>query len=140
MVAQLHLQLTQSLASADVSLKVIRLKDSEAGRSFAFAHSGSSIESSFAIRRTIESNLLEERTHGTDYRLIIFPSSIELSDRWKRYTINWDLIDVKTGRRVWNSSSVGRHWTMLSIDEDPEVRAKIIVDGAIAEFKRSGLI
>lgn len=136
MLSQIDSQLTQSLASASVSLKVLRFKDSDIGRSYATTNSGMSVP----VRQTIESNISEEKAYGAEYRLVIFPSKITLSGAWKFYDIRWDLIDVKTGNRVWSSSSQGKHLTMWKNDEDPEGRAKVIVDGVIAEFKKSGLI
>lgn len=136
MLSQIDSQLAQSLASASVSLKVLRFKDSDIGRSYATTNGGMSIP----VRQTIESNLSDEKAYGTEYRLVVFPSKITLSGAWKFYDIRWDLIDVKTGNRVWGSSSQGKHLTMWKNDEDPEGRAKVIVDGVIAEFKKSGLI
>lgn len=136
MLAQVDAQLTQSLADANVSVKVLRFKDSEPGRSFATTSGGMSVP----VRQTVESNLPEEKAQGTDYRLIVFPSKITISGAWKFYDIRWDLIDAKTGRAVWSSASQGKHLTMWNNDEDPEKRAKVIVDGVVSEFKKSGLI
>lgn len=136
MLSQIDAQLTQSLASANVAMKVLRFKDSEPGRSFATTSGGMSVP----VRQTIDSNLSEEKAQGTDYRLVVFPSKITLSGAWKFYDIRWDLIDVRTGRAVWSSASQGKHLTMWKNDEDPEARAKVIVDGVVAEFKKSGLI
>ena len=136
MLSQIDLQLIQSLANASVSVKVLRFKDSDIGRSYATTNSGMSVP----VRQTIESNSQEEKAYGAAYRLVIFPSKMTLSGAWKFYDIRWDLIDVKSGNRVWSSSSQGKHLTMWKNDEEPEARAKVIVDGVIAEFKKSGLI
>lgn len=136
MVNQINMQLTRELSNSGVSMKVLNFKDSEPGRSFATTNTGLSVP----VRQTIESNISEEKAQGTDYRLLIFPSKMHLSGAWKFYDIRWELIDARTERPVWSSTSKGKHLTMWKNDEDPEGRAKIIVDGVVSEFKKNGLI
>ena len=136
MLNEIDKQLGQALAGAGVAMKTLRFKDSEVGRNFSTVSGGMSVP----VRQTIDSNAKEEQAYDTQYRLVIFPSKITLSGAWKFYDIRWDLVEVKTGKLVWASTSQGKHLTMWKNDEDPDSRAKVIVDGAIAEMKHSGLI
>lgn len=136
MLSQIDSQLTQMLEKSNVSFKVLRFKNSEAARYYAATGGSMTVP----VGQTILSNLKEEQTFGADYRLVIFPSKMSLVGAWKHYDVRWDLIDVKTGKRVWASTSYGKHLTMWRNDEEPEMRAKMIVDGAIAEMKKGGLI
>ena len=136
MLAEVDKQLTQALAKSGVTVKVLRFKDSDVGHSFSATSGGMTVP----VRQTIESNAKEEQALRADYRLIIFPSKMTLSGAWKFYDIRWELIEVRTGTRVWSSVSQGKHLTMWKNDEDPEGRAKTIVEGAIGEMKKVGLI
>ena len=136
MLTAIDKQLTQALAKSGVTLAVLRFKDSDVGHSFSATSGGMAVP----VRQTIDSNAKGEQALGADYRLIVFPSKMTLSGAWKFYDIRWELIDVKTGKRVWSSVSQGKHLTMWKNDEDPEGRAKTIVDGAVGEMKKGGLI
>lgn len=136
MLTAIDRQLTQALAKSGVTLAVLRFKDSEVGHTFSATNGGMAVP----VRQTIESSAKEEQALGADYRLIVFPSKMTLSGAWKFYDIRWELIDIKTGKRVWSSISQGKHLTMWKNDEDPESRAKTIVVGAVEEMKKGGLI
>lgn len=136
MPAQVNSQLVKALGNENVSLQAIQFKNTDVGRSFSTINRGMTVP----VRQTIESNATAEDSFGADYRLVIFPSSIVLSGAWKFYDIRWELTDIETGNRVWSSVSKGKHLTFWKNDEDPEGRAKVIVDGAVSELKRAGLI
>ncbi|MET0332908.1 MAG: hypothetical protein ABW190_01450 [Rhizobacter sp.] len=136
MLDEVEKQFSQGLAASGVTLKVLKFKDSEVGKSFASVRGGMSIP----IRRTVESNLEAERALPADYRLIIFPSNMLLQGAWRHYTIRWDLMDVKTSKVVWSSTSEGKHMVVVRSDETPAEKAKVIVDSAIAEMKANGLL
>ncbi len=136
MLAEIDAQLTAALGKSGAAARVLRFKDSDVGRSFAATSGGMTVP----IGQTILSNGTEERGFGTDYRLVIFPSKMTLSGAWKYYDIRWEVFDAASGRRVWLGTSQGRHLTMWKNDEDPAARAKTIVDGAVAELGKSGLL
>ena len=136
MLAEFDAQLIRELAKAMVTAKVLRFKNSEVGQYYATTNGGMSIP----IGQTIGGNVREEQSLGADYRLIIFPSKMTLSGAWKFYDVRWDLIDIKTGKRIWTTTSQGKHLNMWRNDEDPQARAKTIVDGIVAEFQKSKLL
>jgi hypothetical protein len=136
MLDELDRQLTAAFEASAVTLKVLRFRDSEIGRSYALTNGGMAVP----IRQTIESNAYREKALGNDYRIVIFPRRIAPAGAWKNYEIRWDLIDVRTDRVVWSSISEGRHLTLWKADEEPHERAKVIVDSVIKEMKKGELI
>lgn len=136
MLAEIDTQLVRELAKATVTAKVLRFKKSKVGEYYGTTNGGLSVP----VAQTIQSNAEEERALGADYRLIIFPSQMTRSGSWKLYDIRWELIDIKTSKRVWVTTSHGKHLNLWKNDEDPQARAKTIVDGVMAEFQKSNLI
>jgi hypothetical protein len=92
------------------------------------------------VRETIVGNKTAEESMASEYRLVIFPSKLTLAGSWKIYDIRWDLMDIKNGKIVWTTTSQGRHMNAWKGDEDPASRAKTIVDGIVAEMRKSSLI
>lgn len=135
MTAEVNAQLTKALAAADVQAKVLPFKASEIGRYSTLTNGNVRIP----VRETVFANLAQEREFGAQYRMVIFPSNMQLQGAWKHYDIKWDLFDAQSGKLVWSTTSHGKHMTTWKVDEDPQPRAKIIVDGIIAEFKNSHL-
>jgi hypothetical protein len=136
MLIEFDKQFIRDLKKSAVTAKVLRFKDSEAGKYFSFTNGGVSIP----IRETLEKNADKERELNADYRLIIFPSKMTLSGAWKFYDIKWELISVKTGERVWATTSQGKHLNAWKNDEEPVARAKTIVDGIVTEMRSSKLL
>ncbi len=136
MLAEFDKQFAAALAASSVTVSTLRFKNSQPGRYFATTSGGVSVP----VRDTIESNASEERAFGASYRLIIFPSKMTLSGAWKFYDVRWDLVDTRTGRIVWTTTSQGKHINAWKNDEDPAARAKTIVDGIVGELKSSKLI
>ncbi|HIV71030.1 MAG TPA: hypothetical protein H9903_08880 [Candidatus Aquabacterium excrementipullorum] len=135
MLGEIDRQLVEVLGQSGVTLKVLRFRESDIGRSFTMTSGGMYVP----VRQTVESNAGPEKAFGTTYRLTIFPQKITLTGAWKHYEIRWDLFDVRTGQMVWSSLSEGKHLTLWKNDEQPQERAKTIVDSAVAEMKQSGL-
>ena len=129
-------QLTQQLAKSGITSKVLRFRDSEPGKQYSFTSAGMQIP----VRETIQQNLANERDMGNDYRLIIFPSLLSVQGAWRHYDVRWDLLDARTGKAVWSTQSRGKHMNAWKADEDPETRAKTIVDGIVGEMQKSNLL
>ena len=136
MLAEVEKLLTFELAKGAAISKVLRFKDSEIGRYYSTTSGGMSIP----IKQMLDSNLHDEQGFGADYRLIIFPSKMTLTGAWKFYDIRWEIFDIKTNKRIWGSISQGKHLTLWKSDEDPQARAKTIVDAVIAEMRKSGIL
>ena len=129
-------QLTQQLSKSGVTVAILRFKDSEPGKQYSFTSSGMQIP----VRDTIVQNASNERAMGSDFRLIIFPSQMTVSGAWRFYNVRWDLVETRTGKLVWSTSSRGKHMNAWKNDEDPETRAKTIVDGIVEEMRKSNLL
>lgn len=129
-------QLAQQLAKSGITTKVLRFKDSEPGKQYSFTSTGMQIP----VRETIVQNAANEREMGADYRLIIFPSHLTVAGAWRHYDVRWDLLNARTGKVVWSTQSKGKHMNAWKQDEDPETRAKTIVDGIVGEMQKSNLL
>ncbi|MEP6875213.1 MAG: hypothetical protein ABI887_12685 [Burkholderiales bacterium] len=129
-------QFIKALAGSQVKASVLHFKDSDPGKYYSATNASMQIP----VRETIVSNVPNERQAGADYRLVIFPSKMTLSGAWKFYDVRWDLVNVKNGQTVWTTSSQGKHLNAWKNDEDPEARAKTIVDGIVAEMRKSSLL
>jgi hypothetical protein len=136
MLAEIDAQLIREFAKAGVTVKVLRFKNSEVGRYYATTNGGMSVP----IGQTISSNSQEEQSLGAEYRLVIFPSKMTLSGAWRFYDVRWELMDVKTNKRLWTTTSQGKHLNMWKNDEDPQARANTIVNGIMAELQKSKLL
>jgi hypothetical protein len=136
MLAAFDRQLVAALAASQVKASVLRFKESDTGRYYSASNASMQIP----VRETIVSNVPKEREASADYRLVIFPSKMTLSGAWKFYDVRWDVISVKNGQTVWTTSSQGKHLNAWKNDEDPEARAKTIVDGIVAEMRKSNLL
>jgi hypothetical protein len=115
---------------------VLRFKETELGRYFQTSNTGMQIP----VRRTIEGSGALELAYGAQFRLIVFPSRMTLNGAWRHYDVSWEIFDTKTGKRVWSTVSNGKHTNAWRDDEDPQQRAKTVVDGLVAALKSSGLI
>jgi len=135
MLTELDRQIVQELMKFNVTAKVHRFKDSETGRYFARNNSAMLIP----VLEVIERNTENERSFGVDYQLIIFPSEMRHIDAGAGYDIQWDLLNAKTGARVWSTTSGGYHINYGKHDEKAQDRAKTIVDGIIGEMINSNL-
>lgn len=141
MLNALDRQLQAALATHGIAVKILRFKDTQQGQYHAGLDRGNMDGGTLVpVKEIIERNMAEEQAQGTEYRLVVFPSSMILQGAWKFYDIRWEVFSVKHGRPVWRSTYQGKHPTMWSNDENPEGRAKIIVDAVIEEMTRSGLL
>jgi len=129
-------QLTQQLAKSGITAKVLRFRDSEPGKQYSFTSTGMQIP----VRDTIVQNLANERAMATDYRMVIFPSQLTVAGAWRHYDVRWDVMDARNGKVVWSTQSKGKHMNAWKADEEPEARAKTIVDGIVAEMQKSNLL
>jgi hypothetical protein len=136
LLTQIDALLTRELANSQVSAKVLRFKDSETARYSTMLQEQMSVP----VKEVIKSAHENERSFGADFRLIVFPSAMTLAGAWVHYDVRWDLIESKSGKLVWSTVSQGKHMNAWKHDEDPEIRAKTIVDGIIAELKNSRLL
>lgn len=136
MLAEFDKQFTQELQTAGTSAKVLRFKSSGPGRYFSFTNSGVQIP----VRDVITQNANDEKAMGAQYRLIIFPSKMTLSGAWKFYDVRWEIVDIRTDKVVWATTSRGKHLNAWRNDEDPGPRAKTIVNGIVEEMRKSKLL
>lgn len=136
MLAEIDRQLVAELAKASVTARVLRFKDSEAGKYYSTTNSGMSVPTG----QTISGNLANEKSLATNYRLVIFPSDMKITGAWMHYQVRWELFDAATNKRVWVATSHGKHMNFAKNDEDPQARAKGIVDGFVGELRKSRLL
>ncbi len=136
MLGEVDRQLADALAQSSVAVQILRFKNSEPGKYFSSTNSGVRVP----VRETIESNSAAERSFAATHRLIIFPSKMTLSGAWKFYDVRWELLEAGTGKLLWTTTSQGKHLNAWKNDEDPQARAKTIVDGVIAELRSSKLL
>ena len=136
MLAEVDRQLATALGAASVSVQNLRFKSSDPGRYFSSTNAGMRVP----VRETIDSNRASELSFAATHRLIIFPSKMTLSGAWKFYDVTWELYETNSGKLVWSTTSHGKHLNAWKNDEDPQVRAKTIVDGVMNEFRTSKLL
>ena len=56
------------------------------------------------------------------------------------FDVRWDLYDVGSGRLEWFSLTRTRHLNWISRDENPEGRAKTLVDNVVGEMLKAGVL
>ncbi|GAA0643901.1 hypothetical protein [Brevundimonas lenta] len=126
--------LQDQLAAKGVKSELLRFKESEPAMEFILSDATARLP----VGDVVASNKSAESALNARYRLVIFPVAFTQATT-QTYQINWMLIDVDTGRTVWRTTSSGVRTIWASHDEDAENRAKLIVDGIIAEMSGSGL-
>lgn len=136
MLTEFDKQLAMEFAKSNATSKVLRFRESDTGKYFTTTNSGMMIP----IRQMLVSNMLDEKQFGADYRLIIFPSTMTLAGAWKYYDIRWEILDAKTNQRVWESTTKGKHLTLWKTDEDPQERARTLLEPVFQEMRKSGVL
>jgi hypothetical protein len=136
LLGELDTQLVSELEKNDIKGKILRFRDSNIGQYYSMTNAGMQIP----VGQVVARNLNAEREFDAKYRLIIFPSKMTISGAWKFYDVQWDLFDTQTRKKVWSTTSHGKHINMWKNDEDPHVRAKTIVDGILMELRKSNLL
>jgi hypothetical protein len=91
------------------------------------------------VRIVIERNAEAERRFGAPYRLVVFPSEMQVDGPNYTYDIDWRLEDARTNQVVWSTTSRATHINIYSRDEDPVNRARGLVDRLIIQMDRSGV-
>jgi hypothetical protein len=134
MLATFDRLLEEQLAAKGIKTRLLRFKDSGPGMEFMLSDSSARLP----VGDVVDGNGAAETTLGAKYRLIIFPAAFTHATT-QSYQINWTLVDVSTGRTVWRTTSSGVRTIWASYDEDAENRARLIVDGVVAEMTASGL-
>ncbi|HRQ86811.1 MAG TPA: hypothetical protein PLY16_01745, partial [Candidatus Saccharibacteria bacterium] len=111
-------------------------KNTETGKYYINTDAGAIVP----VQTVINSNKTDEQLYGAENRLIIFPSKASFEQARIDYEIRWELVDVKSGQVIWSTMSEGFHMNAWVPDEDPQPRAKKIVDAIIKEMQRNKII
>jgi len=56
------------------------------------------------------------------------------------YDIKWEIYDAKSGQIVWATTSHGKNTSWWKIDENPDERASVLLDGFLNEIRSDKLI
>ncbi|MBB6342983.1 hypothetical protein HNP49_003171 [Pseudomonas fluvialis] len=129
-------QLSSNLNNLGVSTKISSFKETEVGKYYINTNADTVIPAQQAIAK----NESIEKLYDTENRLIIFPSKMTINQAVISYEIRWELVDAKTGKIIWSTMSEGLHMNAWVPDEDPQPRAKKIVDAIITEMQRNRMI
>jgi hypothetical protein len=151
---QLRRQLGDALASHDVRSTQLSFSESPVRSEYAMGPdpargfswgllAGRPRESSSTrvpVREVVAANLAAESNFGASHRLIVFPAMLTQTGVGANFDVRWDLIDVVTGRLDWFSLTSTRHMNLIYKDENPESRAKALVDNVTAEMLKAGVL
>ena len=135
MLKMLDEYIISDFQSENADVKVVRFLDSK----IAKLHSVTN-DTELPIDGFILENLENEQNFSANYRLIIIPSKMRLQGAWKHYDITWQLQNVKTNMIAWKAISEGSHLTTFYPDENPDERAKKIIDSLFIQLKKDKLI
>jgi hypothetical protein len=136
MLDEFDKQLVAALDHATVPSKVVRFRNTDAGRYFTFGDAGMNVP----VKNTIQGNADDEKSFGAGYRLVIFPSEMQIQGGWRSYDIRWEITDVHTGQVVWSTLSHGKHLVNWKIDENAAGRAQVLIDSFVTELKTAHLV
>ncbi len=136
---ELERQLKDELSSHGVQSRQLSSLDSPYMASFSlgstqtgYLRTGISVP----VAEVIQDNASVESASGASHRLVMFPKLIHrYGDGPPIYEVNWDLIDVRTGRLNWSVTSSTMHGVWLHNDEKPVERAQLMVQGIIEQMK-----
>ncbi|MGE8134695.1 hypothetical protein ACQKO5_13865 [Novosphingobium subterraneum] len=92
------------------------------------------------IEAMILEDYIAEKERNTKYRLIIFPTMFKSDGPWRFYDISWTLISIDSGMPIWNYTYHGSHMSILRNSENKVKRSRKIVDAAVEEMKKAGII
>jgi hypothetical protein len=91
------------------------------------------------VAEVIAANLPKERALDPQYRLIMFPSNLRTGGGIT-VDIRWTVRDAKTNNVVWATTSSAHHSVWSDANENAAERAKMEVDGFIAELVKTGMV
>jgi hypothetical protein len=92
------------------------------------------------VQQTIDANLPQEKEFAATHRVIIFPKQAQGSGGGGYSHVSWEIIDISTGKRVWETTSSVQFINMWKSDESPDERAGVVVNTFLKALKSDGLL
>lgn len=140
-LAKFDVQLTDALHAAGVLTQSLHFSGDGSGADYSSDY----LSVPVPVAETIARNAAQEKAAGAAYRLILFPAASSRGGNagsgFRAYAIRWDLVDVASGKRIWATASIGSHADLFfSSETKPEDRTGAIVDGFMAELKKTNLL
>ena len=123
-LSSLGTQLTAELESRNVTVRLVRLKDTEIGRKFLQAPAGNHIPT----REVIVADSIEELRFGAQYRLAILPMATRPGPA-TMYQTMWNLAYAQRGGAIWQGTTIRLN--------DRAVPANQRAQGIVSDFVRS---
>lgn len=140
-------QLTARLAASAVHVKLLRFENTGAGHRFRPGHmyrdtyygDGLHGEDMLPVVDVVRENQDDEAQSAAQYRLIVLPTDYYRNEQKKYYTIDWFLVDVKTGQTIWQYQYIGHHAAIISTGGGADIAGKF-VDSVMAAFSEKHLL
>lgn len=147
MLVELEAQLSERLEASGIKVRQLWFNRSSTRMQYSLNETPSQAASIYSqassvrvpVGETIRDNAENETAFAPRYRLVAFPAQSRATGTGTGYTVHWDLIDVATGKLAWRSDSRVYNMNWWSSDELPKERAKVLVDGLLAEFQKTGV-
>jgi len=94
------------------------------------------------VARTIEDNRAAETAFGPSHRLVVVPTATTFvgTAAGTSVEIRWDLVDAKTGKRIWASQSEVVNTKLFSREDNADERARMLVRGFVEQLRNAGII
>lgn len=137
---QIKTDLAERFGLIGAKLTSLAFKDTEVARRYSSAVRPGLNSTYVPVELVMLRNRGQEREAGAKYRLLIFPSNYTVSGSWRFYEIRWELIEVRSGRRVWGYTYSGKHLVLWRSSENSKARSKKIVDALFAQLVKDRLI
>jgi hypothetical protein len=141
-------QLPAALAKEGVKPRFARFDSSWVAYAFPVTEAGTTSDGIFVrahrsyqvpYGEAIATKAADEAAAGAQYRLIVFPAGFSDDAGVNSYEIRWDLIDIRSGARLWTYTYKGSHLVGLVWGQNSKGRANKFVKAGLAEMRKAGL-
>lgn len=142
-LAEVKRQLAEAFAKDGVRTKQLWFNESPVRAQFSLAETGpnpSNTSTRVPVDEVIKASQGDEQLFGATHRLIAFPVSVMNANTGASFHIRWDLIDLRTNKVAWSTTSFSYHAKWFLGDENPEERAHTFVQGLMAELRKAKVI
>ncbi len=138
-IGELHTQLNAAMIQHGVEVKQVwpGASESPATTSLRKQQAPEGVVD-IPVDRVLRENRADEQAFAPSYRLMVYPNALS-GNVGQNFSVIWDVVDARTGTRVWSTTSSVRTPNLLGTTEGSPERARVVIDGLIAEMTKSGL-
>lgn len=142
-LAEVKRQLSDALSKEGIRTKQLWFNESPLRAQFSLEAKGpnqATNSTRVPVDEVVTASREDEQSFGATHRLLVFPTSVMMSNTGSNFDIRWTLIDSQTNKIQWSTTSFSSHTKWFLGDENPAGRATEFVDGLMAELRKSHVI